>query len=239
MLNFDHKAATYHANAVVQRDSADSLADWLPAPGDGSCLEFGSGTGLLTRHLLPRFSRVEASDIAPGMVSEGAQKFPAARWTLRDAFAPQPDAPAWDCIASCSMLQWAPDPAAVIKNWIRLLRPGGRLLLGIYVAPSLPELAALLPPECRFAWRGEADWREALAAAGARILRTGVATRVYRYPSARVFLRRLHDTGVKIPGRPLSIGQMRRLLQDYDRTADPALGIASTWTTLRIEADLA
>jgi malonyl-CoA O-methyltransferase len=241
MLEFSQKAGTYHANAVVQRDSADSLAEWLPATATaGACLEFGAGTGLLTRHLLTCFSRVEASDIAPGMVAEGAQNLPAARWTLRDAFVPQPDpAATWACVASCSMLQWAPDPVAVIKNWIRLLLPGGRLLLGVYVSPSLTELAALLPPGRRFAWRGETVWLDALAAAGARVLRADSITRVYRYPSARVFLRCLHDTGVKIPGQPLTVGQMRRLLQDYDLTADPALGVASTWTSLRIEAEAA
>ena len=238
MLAFNRKASSYHQNSHVQQDSADWIADWLPTDfAQARCLEFGAGSGNLTKNLTPLFAHVEASDIAPNMVAEGRHRFGTAHWTVRDAWRPEiPPAPEWDIITSASMLQWAPDPVDVIRRWANLLRPSGRILCGIYVRPSLPELGSLLPEDCQFRWLQSADWVAAFTAAGLRVVRHESLTRRYVYASPQAMMRRLHDTGVALSSKPLSVSTMKTILQQYSQRHSVPDGVAATWTTLRIEA---
>lgn len=236
-LAFHRKACSYDTHAHVQRDTAAWVAEWLPSAGEfGACLEFGAGTGNFTRHLVSRFDRLEASDHAPGMVEQGRQTFPGVNWNQRDAWAP-PDGPGlWDFIASCSLLQWAADPVAVLARWRRLLRPGGRHLSGIYISPSLPEFGSIMPERCPFPWRTGEAWRESFLAAGFAVTRLELRTREYIYPSARALMRQLHGTGATVTGDPLSAGRLRTLLNDYETTYRRPDGVPATWTFCRLEA---
>lgn len=242
-LAFHRKAGCYDTHAHVQRDTAEWVAEWLPVAGEfGACLEFGAGTGNFTRHLAERFTTLEASDHAPGMVAEGARLFPDVRWRERDAWRPE-DADgasgengAWDFVASCSVLQWAADPVDVLTRWRRILRPGGRQLSGIYIAPSLPEFGALLPERRPFPWRTAEAWRESYAAAGFGAIRVETHTREYVYPNARALMRQLHGTGATVVGAPLSAGRLVKLLRDYDHTYGREDGVPATWTFCRVEA---
>jgi malonyl-CoA O-methyltransferase len=240
MLAFDRKASSYHRNSHVQQDSADWVSAWLPTDMAGArCLEFGAGSGNLTRSLTPQFSHVEASDIAPAMVAEGRLRHDEAQWEIRDAWNPDiPPIPEWDMITSASLLQWAADPVEVIQRWARLLRPDGRILCGIYVRPSLPELGMLLPEACKFRWLEANDWAQAFAAAGLKVLRHESLTRRYVYPSPQVMMRRLHDTGVALSHNPLSVSVMKQILRQYAHANSLPGGVCATWTTLRIEASL-
>lgn len=237
-LAFDRKADCYDVHAHVQRDTAAWVAEWLPPTGAlGSCLEFGAGTGNFTRHLVERFAVVEASDHAPGMVTQGRLAFPMARWSERDAWQPEDAAETWDFVASCSVLQWAQDPTDVLTRWRHILRPGGRQLSGIYIAPSLPEFGALMPERRPFPWRTAEVWRESFMAAGFGALRVETHTREYVYPNARALMRQLHGTGATVVGDPLPIGRLTRLLRDYDREYKrPRGGVPATWIFCRIEA---
>lgn len=240
MLAFDRKASSYHQNSHVQQDSADWVAAWLPNDiNKARCLEFGAGSGNLTKSLIPLFSHVEASDIAPAMVAEGRRRHPGAHWDVRDAWSPDiPSVPEWDMITSASMLQWAPDPVVVIQRWSRLLRPDGRILCGVYVSPSLPELGLLLPETRQFPWLNSDEWVQAFAAAGLKVHRHESLTRRYVYPSPQVMMRRLHDTGVALSHNPLSVSAMKRILRQYAQANSVPGGICATWTTLRIEASV-
>jgi SAM-dependent methyltransferase len=240
MLAFDQKASTYHANSNVQRDSANWLAAWLPSTiPTARCLEFGSGTGNLTQYLTPLFAHVEATDIAPAMVLEGRTRFHDAHWAVRDAWAPAtPSTPEWDIITSSSMLQWVADPVETLLRWARLLRPGGRIVCGIYVYPSLPELGILLPDDYQFAWRTSREWSAAFASAGLSVLRQESVTRSYIYPSPLALMRRLHDTGVALSKKSLPVSAMKTILDQYTREFPAAGGVVATWSTLRIEASL-
>jgi malonyl-CoA O-methyltransferase len=236
-LAFDRKAGSYDTHAHVQRDTAAWVAEWLPPAGEfGSCLEFGAGTGNFTRHLESRFRHLEASDHAPGMVEQGRQTFPGVSWNQRDAWNPSDRSGAWDFIASCSLLQWAADPVAVLARWRGILRPGGRHLSGIYIAPSLPEFGALMPERRPFPWRAAEAWRESFVAAGFAVSRLELRTREYIYPSARALMRQLHGTGATVTGDPLPSGRLRALLNDYETTYRRPDGVPATWTFCRLEA---
>jgi len=238
MLAFDRKASSYHDNSHVQSDSADWLAEWLPGhPSTGRCYEFGAGSGNLTRHLVSRFSHVQATDIAPSMVAEGQRRYSSAQWTVCDAWTPPPlRGPAWDFITSSSLLQWTPNPKQVLTCWADLLHPQGRILCGIYVRPSLPELGSLLPDDRQFRWLNSTNWVSAFADSGLKVLRHETLTRKYIYPSPLKLMRRLHDTGVVLSNQPLPIGAMKSIMRQYAKQFSQADGICATWTTLRIEA---
>lgn len=233
---FNGKASTYDVHAHVQRDTAAWVADWLPEPGAyGRCLEFGAGTGNFTRHLRGRFAALEVSDNAPAMIANGRQELPDVNWTQRDAWVVEGEPQAWDFLASCSLLQWAPNPVEILRRWKQLLRAGGRQLAGIYTAPSLPEFAALMPDRQPLAWRSSEAWRGFFVEAGFGVVRLEELTRSYHYPSARALMRQLHGTGATRTTRPLSVTQMKELLRAYEaRFREPA-GVVATWTFCRIE----
>lgn len=236
-LAFGRKACSYDTHAHVQRDTAEWVAEWLPAADQfQTCLEFGAGTGNFTRHLAGRFARLEASDHAPGMVERGRHAFPSVRWIERDAWHPHDDEGEWDYLASCSLLQWADHPVRILQRWRRILRAGGRHLSGIYIAPSLPEFGALMPERRPFPWRTAEEWRESFAAAGFRSIRLETRTREYVYENARALMRQLHGTGATVIGDPVPSGRLKTLLRDYEEAFARPGGVVATWTFCRLEA---
>lgn len=236
MLAFDHKANCYNNHSHIQRDAAEWVSEWLPLNRtEESCLEFGAGTGNFTQYLIEKFAHLEASDAAPNMLKEGRRNFPAAKWSERDAWSYEGEPHTWSFVASCSLLQWAVDPGKVLCHWARLLKPGGRHLSGIYIAPSLPELASLLPKESQFHWRSEDEWTTHFNNAGFTVLRSEAKSRRYVYPDAITLFRRLHGTGAKAMNNPLPIKKFKQLLQDYEAQYSCETGVETTWTFLRIE----
>jgi len=94
-------------------------------------LDVGSGTGFLSFELAARGHRVTGVDFAPAMIAQARSKA-AARGvavTFEEADAEQlPFAPAsFDLVISRHLLWTLPHPEAAIDEWIRMLRPGGRL----------------------------------------------------------------------------------------------------------------
>lgn len=238
MLAFDRKAASYNHHAHIQRDTAAWVAEWLPSlKASRRCVEFGAGTGNFTRFLADSFAEVLASDIAPQMIAESKRTLPEVQWTQQDAWHPSLDTEPWDYVASCSVLQWSPAPVETFRNWHNLLHPGGKLISGIYVSPSLTELESLLPADRRFGWHSAADWQTYAEQAGFKVLRAETTTRRYYYPSALVLLKRLHGTGATVLGRPMPVGELKSLIHSYAKKFATPNGVETTWTFFRLEAE--
>ncbi|MAT70178.1 MAG: hypothetical protein CMJ58_11730 [Planctomycetaceae bacterium] len=241
--SFDARADSYAEAAVVQRELAGWLAEWLE-PADATrtlrAVDLGAGEGLFTRQLVGRFAAVAAVDLAPRMVRLGAAGLPEASWEVADAWqwAPAADAAA-DRLYSASLLQWCPDPASVLRRWRAAVGPGGRMLHGFYVAPSLVEWQSLQPSPPPFTWRTPREWLARFRAAGWKVLRSEVDERTFRFPAAIDLLRFFHHTGVTIPGQ-LTAGQTRSILRELDRRHPPCNGhggVPSDWTFMRVEAE--
>ncbi|MCP1166982.1 methyltransferase domain-containing protein [Limimaricola litoreus] len=152
---------SYHGAARVQAKSAQRLAGMLAADGAGPrigrALEFGCGTGLLTRALHRRFAfdAFETNDL----LDEARDHLPEA---LRPAFRPGPIERlplrgGYDLIASGATIQWIADPAALLARMSRHLAPGGRLLIGGFGRGHFAELAALASPAPLF-YADPDDW---------------------------------------------------------------------------------
>src|SRR5580692_4775694 len=94
-------------------------------------LDIGCGTGFLSLELAARGHRVTGIDFAPAMLALAKEKAAHAGAAIRFEHADAenlPFAPAsFDLVITRHVLWTLPHPEAAIDEWIRALRPGGRL----------------------------------------------------------------------------------------------------------------
>ena len=133
---FDAAAPTYDSVDVPWfRPIAERLIRELaPAAGE-KALDIGSGRGAATFPLAEAVGpggHVTGIDLANGMVEAlGAQikdsGISNVDVLIQDAANPDFESGTFDLIASSLVLFFLPDPAAALRRWSDLLRPGGRL----------------------------------------------------------------------------------------------------------------
>jgi 2-polyprenyl-3-methyl-5-hydroxy-6-metoxy-1,4-benzoquinol methylase len=103
------------------------------APVKGSVLDIGCGTGSLSVVLAGLGYEVTGIDFSPAMIALAEQKARDAGYPIQfhvmDAAFPQFPAQHFDAIV-CRHLLWTLSPIdEVLRRWVDLLKPGGRLLL--------------------------------------------------------------------------------------------------------------
>ena len=134
---FDAKAACWPAKYLAGGRLAGRLFQLSRAVGDlappgGELLDLGCGSGELARHLAASGYRVTGCDIAPTMLSQAAlaDVRHAVRWVrLEPRWQALPFAEgSLDAVVSASVLEYVPDPGAVLAECARVLRPGGVLV---------------------------------------------------------------------------------------------------------------
>ncbi len=146
--NFGRAAGEYDGLAQFQQTVGARLIESLPAMKirPATFADLGSGTGRLARSLLnlyPGSTGVQI-DLAEQMLHQARPRWPWRRrrsnWICADAeFLPIRDA-SLDLIASNLMLQWCNEPGRVLEEAMRILRPGGLLLLSTLGPGTLEEL---------------------------------------------------------------------------------------------------
>jgi len=97
-------------------------------------LDVGCGTGFLSLELAARGHRVVGIDLAPAMLEAATRKAAAqglasARFETADAEQLPYPAASFDLVISRHVLWTLPHPEAAIADWLRVLRPGGRLAI--------------------------------------------------------------------------------------------------------------
>ena len=117
---------------VVHKAWANLMEPWLPPP-PANILDIGCGTGSLSVLIAALGHRVTAVDFSSAMIAQAEAKAEAANVSIIfhviDASQPELDSQQFNVIV-CRHLLWAlPEPAQVLKRWIDLLTPGGRLIL--------------------------------------------------------------------------------------------------------------
>jgi ubiquinone/menaquinone biosynthesis C-methylase UbiE len=126
---FGHSIRTAAERAAWDRIFDLVLAGRSPL----EALDAGCGTGFLSFELAARGHRVTGVDFAPAMLAEARRKAAQQKFSVRfeEADAEQlPFPPAsFDLAISRHLLWTLPHPEAAIDEWIRVLRPGGRLVV--------------------------------------------------------------------------------------------------------------
>jgi 2-polyprenyl-3-methyl-5-hydroxy-6-metoxy-1,4-benzoquinol methylase len=112
-------------------------------PADGDALDFGAGTGQLTRRLLDsgRFRSVTAADLFPR-----AGGLPAdVSWVQTDLNDRLPLVEAsFDLVVAAEVIEHLENPRAICREIFRLLRPGGRVVISTPNNESWRAIVALV-----------------------------------------------------------------------------------------------
>jgi len=138
----------HNIHTPAERAAWDRIFDLaLPRRGPLDALDAGCGTGFLSFELAARGHRVTGVDFAPAMLAQARRKAAERAVLVRfeEADAEQLPFPggSFDLAISRHVLWTLPHPEAAIDEWIRVLRPGGRLVVvdgqfdpGFLVEPS-------------------------------------------------------------------------------------------------------
>jgi demethylmenaquinone methyltransferase/2-methoxy-6-polyprenyl-1,4-benzoquinol methylase len=179
----------------------------LPAsPSGRTVLDVATGTGLVAERLLQRGFTVTGLDQSPDMLAEARRRF-GERVTLVEASAeelPFADG-SFDHLTFTYLLRYVDDPAAALRELVRVVQPGGtvaalefcvprglwRPLWDLYVGVGLPGAGRLVSP----------GWHEV-----GRFLGPSIRGFWERWPLERQ-LRAWRDAGVPdVQARRLSLG---------------------------------
>jgi len=122
---------------------------------NAAILDIGSGTGSLSVVLAELGHTVTGIDISPEMIKRAQAKAAASGhaidFRVMDAADPQFEPASFDAIV-CRHLLWAlPEPDKVLRRWVKLLMPAGRLALieGFWSTGAglhADQIVAALPP---------------------------------------------------------------------------------------------
>ncbi|MFC8229536.1 trifunctional class I SAM-dependent methyltransferase/NUDIX hydrolase/VOC family protein [Streptomyces sp. NPDC057287] len=147
--SFDEEPDHGLLDPVVRSAWARRMETWLPA-ARSAVLDLGCGTGSLSLLVAGQGHRVTAVDRSPRMVEQARAKLAGTgtEVLVGDAGHPPVGKQRFDVILARHTVWLLPDPAAALRHWFSLLRPGGRLVLieGVWNGTGLSaaRLTALL-----------------------------------------------------------------------------------------------
>jgi ubiquinone/menaquinone biosynthesis C-methylase UbiE len=140
----DRYAGAYDArhpeifNDVEQSRLATTVEQAVRLAGAGAdgavrALDVGCGTGNHTRHQLDSGARVTSADLSPGLLAEVRRRFgPTGRVELQQLngtdLRPMEDE-AFDLVITYSVLHHVPDYLALVREMVRVTRPGGVIVI--------------------------------------------------------------------------------------------------------------
>lgn len=129
---FSETAAGY---AATMAPSLRPIAEAVVArahlrPGE-RVLDIGTGTGSAAAAALGQGRAVIGVDAAPGMLEIARREVPGVRFEEMDFAALRFDDASIDVVLAAHSLLFATDQAAVLAEWLRVTRPGGRLSLSV------------------------------------------------------------------------------------------------------------
>lgn len=160
------------------------------AAGEPRVLDFGAGTGNLTRHLLDLGARVVACDVSAGCLRQlersagAAGRLETSLLNGRD-LSQFPDA-SFDLVAVYSVLHHVPDYLAAVDEIARVVKPGGVICIDHEVCPAYWEERPDYRRYCAEVFKEQAREREGAWRYFLRIMRRRDR---WRYLAAVLYLR--------------------------------------------------
>ena len=138
---FSKSLKTYDDNAIVQKQMAEKLVDFLPKKEFDSILEIGCATGLLTKQLKNKlsFSSFSANDIVAEAEGYIKEIIPQAEFLLGDIETINLDKK-YDLIISNACLQWCNDIEKTILKLKKSLKDGGVLAVSVFGEENVKEI---------------------------------------------------------------------------------------------------
>lgn len=174
-------------------------------------LDAGCGAGLLALLASLRGAQVTALDAAPGLLSIVRERLPAADVREGDLEALPFADTSFDAVTAVNSLFYAADMAAAMREFVRVVRPGGRVVVTAWGPPDrcefltavMPVLGPLMPPPPPGApppHPGALSEPGALAAvlkgAGLRVAEEGEVACPFVFPSTEVSWRGNASAGI-------------------------------------------
>jgi SAM-dependent methyltransferase len=170
---------------AVYRPPHDAVLAVLRNAPRGRVLDVGCGTGLLAARVRRELAgtRVVGCDFSPGMLRRARGRDARIPWVQGDAGRLPFRDGAFDAIVSTEAFHWFPDPVGALCEMRRVLRPDGRLLLGL-VNPRFALTGRLVGLVAGwlgepFRWPTRRELDAELRTAGFRV---DAQTRVLRFP---------------------------------------------------------
>ncbi|MGI9952300.1 methyltransferase domain-containing protein [Moorellaceae bacterium AZ2] len=175
---FDKKAQDYDdwyrtpKGRLVDRIEKEAIYEYLQPQASTEILDIGCGTGNFSLELARRGVKVTGIDVSEPMLArareKAAQEGVAVRFLRSDARRlPFPDE-SFDAVVSVTALEFVPDLGAALQEAYRVLKTGGRLVVGLIGGNSAwsryYEAKAAREPDSLFRWARFPTLEELLAA---------------------------------------------------------------------------
>ncbi|GLI16015.1 class I SAM-dependent methyltransferase [Neomoorella thermoacetica] len=175
---FDRKAGDYDdwytrpLGALVDRVEKEPIYAYLDPHAGEHILDVGCGTGNFSLELARRGVKVTGIDISDPMLAKARKKAADAGLAIEFLHADAMNLPfgdnTFDKIVSVTALEFAPELKAVLEESYRVLKPGGRMVIGLIGGNSLwsrhYEARAAREPDCLFRYARFYTLDELLAA---------------------------------------------------------------------------
>lgn len=174
----------------VYRAPQDAVLARLRRAGCRRVLDVGCGTGQLAARIrleLPG-TTVVGCDFSEGMLRQAARRDAATGWVGGDASRLPFGSRTFDAVVSTEAFHWFPDQGAVLREFRRVLRPEGHLLLALVnprwaLAARVVHLASRAVGE-PFYWPTAPEMRRLVRAAGFHAVRQAP---LFRLPGVLLF----------------------------------------------------
>ncbi len=235
--NFSRAASQYDTLAVHQNTWMLRGLEWAVQvfPEHGDILDVGCGTGLFAQEakkVRPGW-RVTGLDIASKMLAIAATR--CAEVIEADAENLPFEAGRFDAVFSSLALQWVDDKQRAFDGIVRVLKPGGVVVIVTLGDKNLSELFSLarevgldlLTMESAEAYQAVAD------RAGFDIVQNEAVEHRVTYPSAREFLNSIRAIGAgnaqEEHDKQAARQKIGRLVETYDKHYKCSEGVFATW----------
>ncbi|WP_034284632.1 class I SAM-dependent methyltransferase [Schaalia suimastitidis] len=140
---FDHVSARYDLTNTLLTGGMDHV--WLRAlrnavaPDIGEkILDLAAGTGSSSAALAASGAHVVACDLSAGMIEVGRRRHPELEFVQGNAMDLDFEDDTFDAVTISYGLRNIPDPALALHEMLRVVRPGGRLVVSEFSTPVNP-----------------------------------------------------------------------------------------------------